>query len=80
MVQANMLEAKTNLSSLINLLETGQEDCIIIGRHNKPVARITLYEEPSSSRRIGVARGKALYTEGWDDPAINDEISEMFGV
>ena len=79
MVQANILEAKTELSSLLRLLETGEEDRIIIARRNKPVAQITLYEKTTPTKRIGVAQGITLYQEGWDDPSINEEIAELFG-
>ena len=42
-MQVNILEAKTNLSQLVKLIETGQEDSIIIARYGKPVAKLVLY-------------------------------------
>lgn len=80
MVQANVLEAKTNLSALLHLLETGQEDRIVIARRNQPVAQITLCEASPSHQRIGVARNASLYAEGWDAPSLNDEVAALFGV
>ena len=38
-MQVNILEAKTELSKLIRLIETGREDQIIIARYGKPVAK-----------------------------------------
>ena len=79
MLQANVLEAKNGLSSFVRMLETGQEDCIVIARRNKPVAKLTLYDEPSASRRIGAARGRALYSGDWDSPEANAEVARLFG-
>ena len=80
MVQANILEAKTGLSALLRLLETGEEDRIVIARRNKPIAQITLCEQTDPAKRIGVAKGKKLYEEGWDDPSFNEEIAALFQV
>ena len=79
MVQANVLEAKNGLSKFIRMLETGQEDCVVIARHNKPVAKIVRYEQADASRRIGAARGELLYADGWDSPEVNAEVARMFG-
>lgn len=80
MLQANVLEAKNGLSGFIHMLESGQEDCIAIARRNKPVAKLTLYEAARPSRRIGAAKGKGLYAEGWDSPETNAEAAALFGV
>lgn len=80
MVQANVLEAKNSLSGLLRLLETGQEDCVIIARHNKPIAKIIPYHSDESSKRIGIAKGKTLYAEGWDSNEMDAEIAALFGV
>ena len=45
MMQVNILEAKTNFSKLIRLLETKKEDSITIARNGKPVAKITLIHD-----------------------------------
>ncbi len=80
MVTANVLEAKNGLSGLLRLLESGQEDCVVIARHNKPVAKLVPIDAPETSQRIGVAKGKRLFAEGWDDSETNAEIARMFGV
>ena len=74
-----MLEAKNGLPGFLRLLETGQEDCIVIARHNKPVAKLVPIERIEEPLHIGAARGKILYREGWDSSEINDEISALFG-
>ena len=37
----NMLDAKTNLSRLVEAVESGDESEILIARNGKPVARLT---------------------------------------
>lgn len=80
MLQANVLETKNGLSGFLRLLEGGQEDCIVIARHNKPVAKIVLYEDAGETKRIGAAKAQPLYAEGWDSRELDDEVAELFGV
>ena len=56
MPKVNMLEAKTNLSKLVEAVETGKETEIILARNGKPVARIVPIEAPK--RIIGIADGE----------------------
>ena len=70
-----MLEAKTDCSKLIRLLETKHEDFIIVARNGKPVARITLINETPVSNRIGIAKGKFAVHGNFD--ADNEEIPSM---
>lgn len=56
MPTVNMLEAKTNLSKLVEAVESGTVTEVIIARNGRPVARLV----PMTShhgQRIGVARG-----------------------
>ncbi|MCI8827694.1 MAG: prevent-host-death protein [Ruminiclostridium sp.] len=76
-MQVNILEAKTELSKLIRLIETGKEDQIIIARYGKPVAKMTVYNDTPVSKRIGIAKGKLKSPEDLDQH--NDEIVELFG-
>ena len=76
-MQVNILEAKTNLSNLVKLIETGKEDRIIIARYGKPVVKMVLYNDAPISKRIGVAKGKLKSPEDLDQH--NDEIAAMFG-
>ena len=75
MMQVNILEAKTDFSRLIRLLETKKEDFITVARNGKPVAKITLINETPVSKRIGVAKGK--FTVKGDFDADNDAIAEL---
>ncbi|MBO4358373.1 MAG: hypothetical protein IKX97_05860 [Erysipelotrichaceae bacterium] len=78
MTQVNMLEAKTHFSKLIRLLETKEEDEIIIARDNSPVAKIVLYVKPETSKRIGVAKGKHRPIDLETFNSLNDEIAKEF--
>ena len=75
MMQVNILEAKTDFSKLICLLETKREDCITVARNGKPVAKITLIQETPVSKRIGVAKGKFSVKGDFDEG--NQEIADM---
>ena len=76
MIQANMLEAKTELSKLIKLLETGQEDVVYIARNNVPVAQLTAVDLPADTKRIGAAKGKFSIPDNFD--AWDVEVEDMF--
>ncbi len=77
MMQVNILEAKTNFSKLVRLIETKQEDRIIVSRHGRPVMKmVSVYDAPIESR-IGIAKGKLNCPADLD--VGNDEIAAMFG-
>ena len=76
-MQVNILEAKTNLSNLVKMVETGKEDMIAIARYGKPVVKIVTFNDVPVSKRIGVAKGKLKSPEYLDQ--YNDEIAAMFG-
>ena len=76
-MQVNILEAKTNLSNLVRLIETGKEERIIIARYGKPVVKMVVYNDAPVSKRIGVANGKLKSPVDLDRH--NDEIAELFG-
>ena len=75
MMQVNILEAKTDFSKLIRLLETRKEDFITVARNGKPVVKITLINETPVSKRIGVAKGKFTVNGNFD--AENEAIADM---
>ena len=66
MIAVTIPEAQANLSELIQLLETKQEDFIIVTRNGKPVVKITLMDKPPVSGRIGVAQSKFTVAEDFD--------------
>lgn len=77
MMQVSILEAKTNFSKLVRLIETKQEDRIIVSRHGRPVMKmVSIYDAPIE-RRIGIAKGKLVCPADLD--AGNEEIEAMFG-
>lgn len=80
MVQVNMFEAKSDLSKLIKMLETQEEDVIYIARNGVKVAQITLIQKPDVSKRIGVAEGKMILPDDFDKTfdSLDEEIADMF--
>ena len=65
-MQVNILEAKTNLSNLVRMIETGKEESVIIARYGKPVVKMTIYNDAPVSKRIGIAKGKLKSPENID--------------
>ena len=78
MTQVNVLEAKSTLSKLIKMLESGVEDTIVIARNGKPVADLVIHKNVGQSSILGAAKGKILAQENWDNEEINQEIASMF--
>ncbi len=74
-MQVNILEAKTEFSKLIRLLESNREESIVVARSGKPVAEIRKYQDKPVSKRIGVAKGKIKIPEDFDRD--NEEIAEL---
>jgi len=79
MTQVNMLEAKTELSKLVKMLENREEEVIILARNGKPVVQMTLIPNQQKSKRIGVAAGKFTVPDEDLFVAWDKEIEEMFG-
>ena len=77
MPAVNMLDAKTNLSRLVESLEQGTEREYIIARHGRPAARLVPLGHPSAGQsRIGVAKGQFTVPDNID--AHNDEVAQLF--
>lgn len=75
MLQVNILEAKTDFSKLVRILESKREDYITVARNGKPVVKITLINDTPVSKRIGAGKGKFEIHGDFD--ADNRELSEM---
>ena len=75
MLQVNVLQAKTDFSKLIRLLETRKEDYITVARNGKPIIKMTLINETPVANRIGIAKGK--FTMKGDFDADNEAIADM---
>jgi antitoxin (DNA-binding transcriptional repressor) of toxin-antitoxin stability system len=71
-----MLEAKSNLSRLVDAIETGAEAEIIIARNGRPAARLVAIKPAMTGKRIGVAKGKFAIPDDIDSD--NSMIEDLF--
>jgi len=76
MTSVNMLQAKSSLSRLVESIEQGKEQEIIIARNGRPAARLVPVDAPPAGQRIGVARGKFKVPDNID--ADNAEVAALF--
>ncbi|MCO5083228.1 MAG: type II toxin-antitoxin system prevent-host-death family antitoxin [Rhizobiaceae bacterium] len=74
----NMLEAKTTLSKLVEAVESGAEEEIIIARNGKPAARLVPIAEPKKKRQLGLLAGKYPPMDFEAFQAMDAEIEAMF--
>jgi prevent-host-death family protein len=67
----NVQEAKTHLSRLIDSAAAGEE--IILGKHGKPMARLSSFTASAQPRRLGGREGEIRIASDFDeeDPRIN---------
>ena len=75
---ANIHDAKTNLSKLIERALAGEE--VIIAKAGKPLVRLQPIEvaKPNGRRGIlGSMRGKIAFADDWDSPETNAEIERL---
>lgn len=77
MAQVNMVDVTDELSKLVNMLETKQEEIIYLTRNGTAVAQMTLIPKKTAQKRIGVAEGKFKVPDEFD--VWDKEIEEMFG-
>lgn len=71
-----MLEAKSNLSRLVEALESGAEAEIVIARNGRPAARLVPIRSRPMGQRIGLAKG--LYETPEPDPVLDEAAAELF--
>jgi antitoxin (DNA-binding transcriptional repressor) of toxin-antitoxin stability system len=76
MTTVNMLEAKTNLSRLVEAIESGAEEEIIIARNGRPAARLVRMSAAPVWQRIGAAKGQ--YSTPDPDPEIEAKAAAAF--
>lgn len=74
-MQVNMLEAKSQLSSLIAAAECGEE--VLIARNGVPVARILPYQPPRI-KSPGAWRGLVPYTADWQSDDTDQQVEQLF--
>lgn len=67
----NVQEAKTHLSRLIDAAAAGES--ILLGKHGKPLAKLTAYAPETEERPLGGFEGKIRISPDFDkeDPRIN---------
>ena len=73
----NMLKAKSNLSRLVDAVESGAEQEVVIARNGRPAARLVAMSARLPAARIGVAKGLIEVPDDID--AHNDEVAKQFG-
>lgn len=74
MITANIYQAKTQLSKLIQQVENGKE--VIIAKAGKPVAKLVAYKEDKKPRKPGLLKGKINVPDDFNEES--EEINEMF--
>lgn len=74
MTIANMHQAKTNLSQLVELVTKGQE--VVIAKAGKPVAKLVPYKKDLKPRQPGLLKGKIVIPEDFDEE--DEEINKLF--
>ena len=62
--QVNIYDAKTNLSKLIERVESGEE--IVIARNGRPVAHLVPVQRRRRRRTPGALRGRIRMSDGTD--------------
>lgn len=77
MPTVNMLTAKTNLSKLVEAVESGAESEVIIARNGRPAARLVPLAV-DTSKRLGYFDGKYPTMSLEDFDAADEEIAKMF--
>lgn len=76
MPTVNIHKAKTDLSKLVEAVESGAASEIIIARNGKPAARLVPLEKKPAAQRIGVAKWEFDIPPG--DPELDAEIEALF--
>lgn len=75
-ITANMLDAKTRLSALVDMVERGEVAEVLIARDGRPAVRIVPLGRPKI--RLGLARKKLTMP---DDVDTSDrEVLQLFGL
>ena len=79
MTTVNMLAAKSNLSRLVEQIESGAEPEIIIARNGKPAARLAPIEKRAAAgRRLGLVAGQYPTVSQEEFEADNAKIAAFF--
>lgn len=76
MAIVNMLEAKSNLSKLVEAVESGAEKEVIIARNGRPAARLVPLDTDDRRPLLGIAKGLFTVPDNIDED--NEEIAKLF--
>lgn len=76
MQTVNMLQAKSTLSKLVEAIESGREEEVIIARNGRPAAKLVPVDDVVPGHRIGVAKGRFVAPANIDAP--NTQIAALF--
>lgn len=74
-MQANMHEAKSKLSQLVEAAVMG--DDVVIAKSGKPMVRLVPFK-PKGNRVFGQFKGEFKVADDFDSAETNDEIADMF--
>ena len=77
MQQVNIHEAKTQLSRLLEKVETEGSE-IVIARNGRPIAKLVRYTHPPAPRIPGSLQGKIRIADDFDAP-LPDDIAHALG-
>lgn len=75
MIQANIQEAKTNLSHLVEMALSGKK--VIIAKYNNPVIELTPLKKVGGKRVLGQYKHKIELTDAFFEP-LPDDLLEAF--
>ena len=77
MTQVNIADAKENLEELIKLLQTKQQDEIILTQDGKPTAKL---EAGKDVRTLGIGEAELKLPPNFDEvfDSLDEEIGKMF--
>ena len=74
-MQANMHEAKSKLSQLVERAEAGEE--VVIAKSGKPAVKLVPFKT-EKKRTFGQFKGQVHATEDFDSKEVNKGIANMF--
>jgi len=74
----NMHDAKSNLSKLVDAVESGAQDEVILARNGKPAARIVPVAIAPSARRFGLGKGKYPKFDAEAFDALDADVAALF--
>jgi prevent-host-death family protein len=76
MTLVNMLDAKNNLSKLVEAVESGAEKEVIIARNGRPAAKLVALGWDDRPPLLGIAKGLFEVPDNIDED--DEEIARMF--